>query len=116
MRPNENKNIMPSTVTRFVWSDEVLKAGLGIYRRGSREVDDFFHQNPEVLLEFENMDREILEFIEVCRRRGINGLRAKKAELDEKALNNYNPKKIKLDPNDVVMEGHMKRKMLNLNY
>ena len=100
---------MPASVTRFVWSDEVLKAGLGIYKKGSREVDDFFLQNPEVLVEFEIMDQEILAHIEDCRMRAINGLKAKKVALDLKPPPCYYL-------NDAVVQDSKKRKVLDLNY
>src|SRR3954468_17256862 len=71
MLPSEMENQgVPKSVLRYVWNVTVLRAGLGA--TSENQVREFFHNNPNLLPEFERMNQQlrvsIMAIQEDCKR------------------------------------------------
>jgi hypothetical protein len=73
MLPSEMETDIPKSVLRYIWSIKVLKAGLGV--QSESEVREWFHQNPNVLIEFEKLNQRILLGIKELQQTAIQGLK-----------------------------------------
>lgn len=72
MIPSEASDRIPRSVLRYLWSITVLKAGLA--KTSEEDVRKWFFENPDVLQEFEFLNREFKQKVEELQNRAISGL------------------------------------------